>query len=132
MSKRDDIQVTSKPKHIIVVFPPGAKFEFEIDFMDMESTYATSNARHGLVAIGNFTKIAEVVPINITPEALIDGLKKIFAPTGKPKQLYSDDESSMRSATMIRFLIETEIKSVQTTSHAHTVERFIITFKDSL
>ena len=47
--------------------------------MDMDSEGATSNARYGLVAIGNFTKIAEVVPIrNKTPEAMIDGLKKIF------------------------------------------------------
>ena len=34
----------------------------------------------------------------------------------------------MRSAKMIRFINET----VQTTTHAHTVERFIITFKDNL
>ena len=37
---------------------------------------ATSNARYGLVAIDNFTKIAEVVPIkNRTLEAMIEGLK---------------------------------------------------------
>ena len=34
----------------------------------------------------------------------------------------------MRSATMIKFINET----VQTSTHAHTVERFIITFKDNL
>ena len=33
---------------------------------------------------------------------------------------------------MIRFLNDNELKSVQTTTHAHTVERFIITFKDNL
>ena len=47
---------------------------------------------------------------------------------GKPIQLYSDEESSMRSAKMNRFLGETETKSVQTTTHAHTVERFTRTF----
>ena len=57
--------------------------------------------RYGLVAIANFIKIAEVVPIkHRTPEAMIDGLKKIFTSMGKPKQLYSDEESSMRSAKM--------------------------------
>ena len=50
---------------------------------------------------------------------------------GKPKQLYSDEESSMMSAKMIRFLSENETKSVQTTTHAHTVERFTRTFKDN-
>ena len=33
---------------------------------------------------------------------------------------------------MIRFLHANEIKSIQTTSHAHTVERFIRTFKMNL
>ena len=51
---------------------------------------------------------------------------------GKPKQLYSDEESSMRSAKMIRFLKESDIKPIQTTTHAHTIERAIRTFKDNL
>ena len=80
-----------------------------------------------------FTKIAEVVPIkHRTPEAMIDGLKNTFTPMGKPKQLYSDEGSSMRSAKMHRFLNGNEINSVQATTHAHTVERFIITFKYNL
>ena len=80
-----------------------------------------------------FIKIAEAVPIKSrTPEAMIEGLKKIFTSMGKPKQLYSDEGSSMRSSRMSRFLNYNEIKSVQTTTHAHTVERFIGTFKNSL
>ena len=63
---------------------------------------------------------------------MIDGLKKIFIPMGKPKQLYSDEESFMRSAKMNRFLNDNDLKSIQTTTHAYTVERFIRTFKDIL
>ena len=133
MSKRSDIQVTSKLEAYNSFVSPGANSEYEIDIMDMESKYATSNTRYGLVAIEHLTKIAEVVPIkNRTPEAMIDGLKKIFTSMGEPEQVYSDEESPMRSAKMIRFLNENELKSVQTTTHAHTVERFIITFKDNL
>ena len=51
---------------------------------------------------------------------------------GKPRQLYSDRESSMRSAKVTRFLNGNALKSVQTTTPAHTVERFIKTFKDNL
>ena len=77
-----------------------------------------------------FIKIAEVVPIkNRTPEAMIGGLKKISTPMGKPKQLYADEESSVRSAKTISFLSGNETKSVQTTTHAHTVQRFIRTFE---
>ena len=101
--------------------------------MDMEPTNATSNTRYGLVAIVNFTKRAEVVPIkNRTPEAMIDGAKQIFTSMGKAKQLYPDEESSARFAKMVEFIKHNEIKSVQTSTHAHTVERFIRTFKDNL
>ena len=125
--------VKSNPKTYNSCVSPGVKFDFEIDIMDMESKGATSNTRYGLVAIDNFTKSAEVAPIkDRTPEAMIDGLKKMFTSMGKPRQLYSDEESSMRPAKMNRFLRDYEIKSVQTTTHAHTVERFIRTFKDNL
>ena len=133
LSKRDDIQVKYKPKSYNSFVSPGALFEFEIDIMDIEAKGATSNTRYGLVSIDNFTKIAEVVAIkNRTPESMIEGLKKIIESMGKPKQLYSDEESSLRSAKMIKFLKQNEIKSIQTTTHAHTVERFIRTFKMNL
>ena len=63
---------------------------------------------------------------------MVEGIKKIITSMGKPKQLYSDEESSMRSLKMIKFLKQNDTKSVQTTTHAHTVERFIRTFKMNL
>ena len=112
---------------------PCAKFEFEIYIMYMESTYVTSNTRYGPVAIDNFTNLTKVVPIkNRTPEVMTDGLNKTCISLGKPTQLHSDEERSMRSATMVLFMNQTEIKSVQTSTHAHTVERFIRTFKDNV
>ena len=72
MSKIDDIQVKVKPNTYNSFVSPGAEFEFEIDLMGIETKGATSNTRCGLVAIGNFTKIADVVPINNkTPEEMI-------------------------------------------------------------
>ena len=63
---------------------------------------------------------------------MIEGIRKIIASMGKPKQLYSDEEASMRSLKMIQFLKQNETKPVQTTTHADTVGRFIRTFKDNL
>ena len=63
---------------------------------------------------------------------MIIGLRKIFESMGKPKQLYSDEESSMRSSKMNRFLNDNDVKSIQTTTHAHTVERAIRTFTYNL
>ena len=133
LNSLESVQVKYKPKSYNSFVSPGANFEYEIDIMDIEAKGATSNTRYRLVAIDNFTKIAEVVAIkNRTPESMIEGLKKIIASMGQPKQLYSDEEYSMRSLKMIRFLKQNEIKSVQTTTHAHTVERFIRTFKMNL
>ena len=55
--------MTSKPNTYTSCVSPGAKFEYEIYIMYMESTGASSNTRYGRAAIDNFTKIAEVVPI---------------------------------------------------------------------
>ena len=63
LSKRDDIQVKTKPKTVNSFVSPGAKFEFGTDTMDTESKDATSNTRYGLVSIDNSTKMAEVAPI---------------------------------------------------------------------
>ena len=111
---------------------PGAKFGFAIDIIDLEAPRNCSNTRYGLVAIDKFTKIAGVVPIkNATPEEIVAGLKKMFESMGKPKQLYSD-ESSMRSANIYKCLNGNAVKSIQTTIHAHTVERYIRTFRYNL
>ena len=92
LSKRDDIQVKVKPNTYNSFVLPGAKFEFEIDLMDIETKGATSNTRYGLVAVDNFTKNADVVPINNkTPEEMIIVLNNIFTSMGKPKQLYTDE-----------------------------------------
>ena len=53
-SKRDDLHVESKPEGSNSFVSPGAKFEFEIELMDMEPTGAISNTRCGLVAIDYF------------------------------------------------------------------------------
>ena len=133
MSKIGDIQVNYKPNTYNSFVSSGAEFEYEIAIMDMESKGATSNTRYGFVAIDTFTKILEVIPIkHRTPDECIIGLKKIGESMGKPKQLYSDGESSMRSSNMNRFLDDVDVKSIQTTTHAHIVERAIRTFKDNL
>ena len=92
MSKGDDIQVKVKPNTYNMCVSPGAKFESEIDLMGIETKGAIFNTRYGPVAIGNFTKIADVAPIsNKTPEEMILVLNKIFTSMGKPTQLYTDD-----------------------------------------
>ena len=51
---------------------------------------------------------------------------------GTPNQLYSDEESSLRAKVFFRFMNGNDIKHVQTSTHAPSVERFIKTFNDNL
>ena len=92
LSKRDDTQVHTKPRPFNSCVSQGATFEFEIDIMDIEAKGATSKTRYALVAIDNFTKIADFIPVeHRQPEEMIRGLTHIFTSMGKPKQLYSDE-----------------------------------------
>ena len=101
--------------------------------MDVLARDGGDGIRYGLCAIDNFTKMVSVIPINNrTPSEIIRGLKLIFEQLGKPKQLYSDEESSLRSQEFFRFINENNIKTIQTSTHAHTIERFIYTFKMNL
>ena len=133
LNKRDDIQVKSEPRGSNSFVSPGARFEFEIDIMDSLARDGGEGVRYARAAIDNFTRIAEVIPIeNRQPIELISALKIIFRSTGKPKQLYSDEESSFSAKVFFRFMNDNDIKHVQTSTHAPSVERFIRTFKDNL
>ena len=80
--------------------------------------------------------MVSVIPIkNRLPSEIIRGLKLIFEELEKPKQLYSDEESSLRSQELFRFINDNNInniKTIQTLTHAHTIERFMYTFKMNL
>ena len=101
--------------------------------MDVLARDGGDGIRYGLCAIDGFSTMVSVIPIkNRSPSEIIRGLKLIIEELGKPKQLYSDEEPSLRSTEFFRFINENNIKTIQTSSHAHTIERFIGTFKDNL
>ena len=123
----------SKPRGSNSFVSPGARFEFEIDMMGILARDGGESVRYAMVAICNFTKIAEVTPIeNRQPIELISALKLIFKSMGIHKQLYSDEESSFRAKVFFRSMNDNDIKHVQTSTHAPSVERFIRTSKDNL
>ena len=53
----------SKPRGSNSFVSPGAMFEFVIDIMDILARDGGESVRYAMVAIGNFTKIAEIIPI---------------------------------------------------------------------
>ena len=85
----------------------GAKFEFEIYIIDVLARDGGDGIIYGLCAIDNFTKMVSFIPIkNRSPSYLTGGLKLIFEQLGTPKQLYGDEESSLRSQEFFRFITE--------------------------
>ena len=129
LSKRDDIQVKSKPRGSNSFVSPGAKFEFEIDLVGALARDGGKGVRYAMVAIDKFTKIAEVIPIeNRQPIELTSALELIFRSMGTPKH----EESSFRAKVFFRFINYNDIKHIQTSTHAPSAERFIRTFKDDL
>ena len=122
----------SKPRGSNSFVSPGAKFEFEIDIMDMLTRDGGEGVRYAMVAIDNFTKIAEAIPIgNGQPIELIFALKLIFRSMGTP-QLYPDEASSFRAKVFFRFINDNDTEPIQTSTHAPSAERFIRTPKDNL
>ena len=130
LNSRDDKQVNFKYKKYNSFVSPGANFEYEVDLMFIDS----KDEHIGLVGVDNFTKKASIAIIkNKKPDEIINGLKHIFDKLGgTPKQLYSDEEGAFNSKFYQKFLNENNIKHIQTTTHAHTVERFIGTFRQNL
>ena len=123
----------SKPRGSNSCVSSGANNEFEKDIMGILARDSGEGLRYGLVAIDNVAKVAEVTPIkNIQPTELTSALKSIFQSMCKPKQLYSDEESSFRAKVFFRFKNENDIKHIQTSTHAPSAERFIRTSKDNL
>ena len=108
----------------------GANFEYEVDLMFI----STTDENVGLVAVNNFTKMVSIATIkNKQPDEIRNGLKYIVdKPGGKPKQVYRDEEAAFNSTKYIKIPNENNIKHIQTTTHAHTVERYISTFRMNL
>ena len=131
LSKREDKQVQVKHTKYNSFVSSGPLFEIEIYVMDIGTS--VTNMRYGLVAIDNFTKIADIVPIqNKQPDEIIRAVKEVFNKIGIPKQIYSDEEGSFNSPKYIVFINDNKVKHIQTSTHAATAERFIRTFKDNL
>ena len=105
------MQVIFKYKTYNSCVSSGAKFEFEIGIVDVLARDGGDGIRYGVCAIDNFTKMVSAKLItNRKPTGIIRGLKLMFEQLGKPKQLYSDEESSSISQEFFRFANENTIK----------------------
>ena len=99
----------------------------------MELGTSVPEYRYGFIAVGNFTKMVSVIPIeNKQPDEIIRALKKIIENLGKPKRIYSDEGGAFNSNKYIKCINKQNIKHIQTSTYAHTAERFIQTMLTNL
>ena len=63
LSSREDKQTQIKYKKYNSCVSPGAKYEFEIDIMDVLARDGGDGIRYGLCAIDGFSKMVSVIPI---------------------------------------------------------------------
>lgn len=130
-NKRDDIQVKFNHKTCNSFVSSKPLFEVEVDSMDMGAT--VKPMRYGLVAVDGFTTVVSVIPIkNKQVNEIIRGLEEVFAIMGTPQRLYTVEEGAMNSDTCVTFVNKHKFKHIQTSTHAHTAERFIKTFRMNL
>ena len=63
LNKLESVQTPFKYNNHNSFVSPGAKYEFEIDIMDVLARDGGDDIRYGLCAIDNFTKLVSVIPI---------------------------------------------------------------------
>ena len=83
MNKSESVQTQFRYKKYNSFVSPGAKYEFEIDIMDVLARDGGDGIRYGLCAIDNFTRMVSVIPIkNRSPSEIIRVLKLIIEELG--------------------------------------------------
>ena len=120
---------------------PFARFEYQIDIMDMvpltkepEAKIPIKNdqPRYALVVIDTFSKLANVVPMKErNSESVLSALKESFKKMGTPMSIYSDNDGSFMSV-VTEFLDGEGIQHTTTLTHANVAERFIRTIKNMI
>ena len=108
---------------------PYARAEFQIDIMDMKIFKKEDEERYALIVIDAFSKLGFVYPMFQRDSLnVLKGLKEAFKVTGKPVEIFSDDDGAFK-AEVEKYLDDLSIAHKTTLTHANNVERFIRTMK---
>ena len=112
---------------------PFARFEYQIDIMDMVSLQTQNNQpRYALVVIDIFSKLGDAQPLhNKDSISVYNALVIIFKKMGYPMSIYSDDDGAFKSKVKTFFDGE-GINHIVTSTHANVVERWIRTLKNGI
>ena len=112
---------------------PFARFEYQIDIMDMVSLQTQNNQpRYALVVIDIFSKLGDAQPLhNKDSISVYNALLIIFQKMGYPMSIYSDDDGAFKSKVK-EFFDGEGINHIVTSTHANVAERWIRTLKNGI
>ena len=112
---------------------PFARFEYQIDIMDMVSLQTQNNQpRYALVVIDIFSKLGDALPLhNKDSISVYNALVIIFKKMGYPMSIYSDEDGAFKSKVKTFFDGE-GINHIVTSTHANVAERWIRTLKNGI
>jgi hypothetical protein len=112
---------------------PFARFEYQIDIMDMVSLQTQNNQpRYALVVIDIFSKLGDAQPLhNKDSISVYNALVIILKKMGYPMSIYSDDDGAFKSKVKTFFDGE-GINHIVTSTHANVAERWIRTLKNGI
>ena len=128
-----NMEKTKQPSGQNSFIAPHPYYEFQLDLFFLEDL-KNQQFKVGMCCVDIFTKYAVVVAIKSKKEGdVAAGLIECIHKMGKkPEILYTDDEGSLNSNSIQKYLQEKVIKHHVTRSHAFFAERFIRTFKNML
>ena len=132
-SLRKNVEEKRKMRGENSFIPKKAMWEFQFDLFFVNDM-PDQKFKVGAIMIDVFSKFTVVVPIKSKNEgdvasALIEGFNKMG---GKPKILYTDDETALSTKSIQDYLKKHDIEHHRTRGHAQFSERGIRTFKDAL
>ena len=131
---RKNVDEKRKPRgeNSFVAPPPYSEYQLDLFFISPNDVESQQKFRVGFVFLDIFTKYAVVIPIKSKqPDDILAGIMEGMNKMGKkPKLIYSDEESSLKTETITSYLEEEKIELHRTRGLPAFAERFIRTFKD--
>ena len=121
-------QIVLRGQNSFVANKPYDEWEVDLWFMNDKED---DEYKIAIAGVDVFSKLGCCFALsNKTPEQFVEALKRMFDKMGgKPKIIFGDEEGSLQSKLVNKFLKEENVRYIINRNHCRFVERFIRTLK---
>ena len=126
--KHTNQQIVIRGQNSFVGNKPYDEFEVDLFFVNDKED---DEYKIAIAGVDVFSKFGCCFALsNKTPDQFVEALKRMFEKMGgKPKIIFGDEEGSLQSKLVNKFLKDENVKYIINRNHARFVERFIRTIK---